>query len=175
MEEAYRPVVDYEDLFLISNLGNLYSLRTNKLLKQQIHPNGYYIFATKIGGRSGSNKCFKIHRLVAEAFIQNPDNKPQVNHIDGNKLNNRVDNLEWVTNKENAHHAHALGLAKNKGELHYLDNKLSTLSVEEFNYIISNYKPYSREFGARALARKYGLAHSSILRILSYSPTVNVD
>lgn len=79
-------------------------------LKGSIDSKGYrYV---DIRDKYGKRKCPKVHRLVAFAFLLNPDNKPQVNHIDGNKLNNKVDNLEYVTNKENRKHAIETGLKK---------------------------------------------------------------
>ena len=117
MEETFKDVVGFEDLFKISNKGNLWSKRSQKILKQHIHKNGYYVCSTKIGGRKGVDKCFKIHRLVAEAFIPNPENKPTVNHKDTNKLNNNVENLEWATHSEQTEHAYANGLiSKRIGE-----------------------------------------------------------
>ncbi len=70
-------------------------------------------------------KKYSVHRLIAQAFIPNPNNLPKVNHKDGNKLNNRVSNLEWVTNKENYDHARAHGLIKTCGDLSYatVDNE----------------------------------------------------
>lgn len=112
MEEEYRDVVGFEDYFQISNLGNVFSKRSKRLLKQTKSPTGYWTFATKIGGRQGVNHYFLVHRLVAMAFIPNPEDKPFVNHIDGCKTNNVVSNLEWVTAKENSAHSWATGLQK---------------------------------------------------------------
>ncbi len=78
-----------------------------KVLKQGMHHNGYKKIATKYHGKP---KTYLVHRLVAEAFIDNPDNKPHVNHIDGNKMNNHKSNLEWVTPSENMRHAVATKL-----------------------------------------------------------------
>lgn len=108
--EVWKDVVGCEEYFKVSNLGNVYSKRSGKILKQNLHPNGYYTIATKICGRCGKNICFKVHRLVAKAFIPNVYDKPYVNHIDGVKTNNTIGNLEWCTAKENTHHAIANGL-----------------------------------------------------------------
>jgi len=105
MEEVFKDVVGFEDYFQISNLGNIFSKRSNRVLKTHITKRGYVSLATKIGGRQGTNHCFRVHRLVAEAFLPNPENKPEVNHIDGIKTNNKISNLEWVTAEENMNHA----------------------------------------------------------------------
>lgn len=88
--------------------GQIYSDRREGIyLKQQIDNKGYMRVRVTV---NGNRKQIKVHRAVAEAFIPNPFNKPQVNHKDGNKQNNRADNLEWVTNEENAAHALKSGL-----------------------------------------------------------------
>lgn len=159
--EEFRDVIGYEDLFQVSNIGRVLSKRTNKILKQVVSKTGYYIFATKIGGRSGKDVCFKVHRLVAQAFIPNELAKPQVNHKDGDKLNNSVDNLEWATASENVKHAFRTGLASNKKSV---DSLLSKLTRQDVDYIKLVYIPRSKEFGARALGRKLGVCHSTIMR-----------
>lgn len=99
--------------YSITSDGKLYSNISNKYLKQQINK-GYYYVSLRLDGRTGKCTTVKVHRLVAEAFIPNPDNKPYVNHIDGNKQNNNVSNLEWCTPKENTQHAKDTGLMKFK-------------------------------------------------------------
>ena len=95
----WRDVVGYEGLYQVSNTGKIRSLyRYKKELKPNITKNGY---ATVELFKNKKSKRLLIHRLVAFAFIENPSNLPQVNHIDENKLNNHVENLEWLTAKEN--------------------------------------------------------------------------
>lgn len=109
MNEIWKDAKGYEDYFQVSNLGRIFSKRTNKILKLN-SSSGYLSFTTRFNGRKSISKCLKVHRLVALTFIENPDNKPDVNHIDGNKLNNHVSNLEWVTESENMLHASQTGL-----------------------------------------------------------------
>lgn len=120
MGEIYRDIQGYEGHYQISNLGNIKSLKrlikrcnSNKsyfikerILKQSIS-NGYYAITLN---KNNKQKRFCIHRLVALAFLENPKNKEEVNHKDGNKLNNCVDNLEWCTKSENTLHAYKIGL-----------------------------------------------------------------
>lgn len=124
MKEIWKDIEDYEGLYQVSNMGRVKSLaRTRKaytpgkgdwvapvkerILRASISKDGYYCVVL---AKEGVNKHQRVNRLVAEAFIPNTENKPQVNHIDGNKLNNRVDNLEWVTAKENTIHSVKNGL-----------------------------------------------------------------
>ena len=167
MEEIWKDVVGFEDLFSVSNKGNLFSKRSNKMLKQFIHKHGYLHVATKVGGRNGKNICFKLHRLVAEAFLENSLNKPVVNHKDGCKTNNDVRNLEWCTYQENLCHAIDNGLlclTKLK-DSKKVNRKLTT---EEVLSIREEYSKFDKVFGARALARKYGISHTNILSIIHY-------
>lgn len=92
--EIWKDIKDYEGLYWVSNLGRVKSKR--KILKPI---NGEYL---KVGlSKNGKQKTFTIHRLVAQEFVNNPKNKPQVNHKDENKHNNNSNNLEWVTFQEN--------------------------------------------------------------------------
>lgn len=101
-----KEIKDVPD-YLISENGDIYSNLTKRQLKKSINKFGYnHIRLFKNGIRHN----FQIHRLVAATYIENPLNKPQVNHIDGNKSNNHVSNLEWVTQSENIRHAINTGL-----------------------------------------------------------------
>ena len=95
MQEIWKDIEGYEGAYQISNFGRIKN--KIKILSPQINNCGYLRIILK-------NKHYSIHRLVALAFLPNPENKPQVNHIDGNKTNNYVTNLEWVTASENQKH-----------------------------------------------------------------------
>lgn len=119
--EEWRPIIGYETTFAVSNLGRIKRTkdagcgRAGKIRKQVPNDRGYL---TVILADDKRRKSFRVNRLVAMAFIPNPLNLPEVNHLDGDKTNNRVDNLEWSTRSRNMKHACATGLIDRAGESH---------------------------------------------------------
>ena len=95
-----KPIKDFDN-YEIDTEGNVYNIITKKVLKGSIGENGYKYYRLS---KNGQKKMFYAHRLVAETYLSNPDNLPVVNHLDGNKLNNNVNNLEWTTYSENTKH-----------------------------------------------------------------------
>ena len=114
-QEEWKPIQDYEGLYEVSNLGNVRSVdhyvKNSRNSCRLIHSspkkksitNGYEMVWLH---KNNKGKLFYVHRLVAKAFIPNKMDKPFINHIDGNRMNNRVDNLEWCTQSENVYHAY---------------------------------------------------------------------
>ena len=94
---------------MISTIGRIKNTKTNTIYKCRVGSTGYYEVCISLGRRK-LKKNFKIHKAVAETFIENLNNYEFVNHIDCNKLNNKVENLEWITNKDNIIHAIKNGL-----------------------------------------------------------------
>jgi hypothetical protein len=109
--EIWKDISGYENIYKVSNFGNVKRNGKNENRKLSSDGKGYCVIDL---WKDGLQHAYKVHRLVANAFIPNPLNKSQVNHIDGKKLNNSVDNLEWVTNLENIQHARATGLYRNQ-------------------------------------------------------------
>lgn len=125
MEEIWKDIRGYEGLYQVSNLGRV--KRENKLLRLNTNTYGYkHITLSK----NNVQKTAVIHKLVADAFIENPHSKPQINHKDGNKENNTVANLEWVTQGDNNRHAVKTMLRKSKKIL-LVDGDDNT--IREFN------------------------------------------
>jgi hypothetical protein len=128
IREEWRSIRGYEGMYEISNLGRVKSLPRKYVkggIRKKVICKGYELVGLWKGEE---NYNAKVHRLVAEAFLPNPDNKPFVNHIDGNKRNNRIDNLEWCTPKENVAHATQTGLFKCG-----LNNSYTSKAVDMFD------------------------------------------
>lgn len=111
--EKYKEIIGFEN-YSVSNIGNVKSNNIDKILSPELLKSGYH--RVKLF-KNGKSKKILIHRLVAEHFLDNPENKPFVNHKNGIKTDNRLINLEFVSAKENTSHAFNIGLMKNeKGE-----------------------------------------------------------
>lgn len=95
------------DNYAVSNYGNIKNVKTGRILTPQVNKQGYLTYTFY---QHGIKKSLRIHRLVGFYFVPNPDNKPYINHKDGDKTNNHAENLEWCTAKENDHHARESGL-----------------------------------------------------------------
>lgn len=165
MEEIWKDIKCFEGEYQISNFGNLRHFSKGEWrLRKNTNKTGWY-FNVILYGKSHKKSC-KIHRLVAEAFIPNPENKPQVNHIDCNRQNNHIENLEWVTAKENMQHA-----IKNKPEFlkpmnnynkFIRPNKIAQYSLNE---------EFIEEFAnAKEAYYKTGVCARNILQVANKTP-----
>lgn len=176
MQEIWKDVQGYEGQYQVSNLGRVKSIKrkltngrsvSEKILNSSSKKktqDGYLMVA--LAGRT-----FRVNRLVAAAFIPNPDNKPVVNHIDGNKENNKADNLEWATISENMLHAYRCGL---KTAMIGEENPNAKLTRNQVKAIRSEYVPYSQQYGSNALAKKYNVSNVTITNIVNHKTYKNV-
>ena len=128
------------DSYEVSNYGRIRNKLTGRLLGGTLRPDGYY--QVSLSQANTKKKVYLVHRLIAMAFIQNPENKPQVDHIDGNKQNNNASNLRWATDYENQHNPNTfdnIGF-KNKGYVNIgnhwftngLENRFTKICPEGF-------------------------------------------
>lgn len=124
IEEVWKDIKGYEGLYQVSNMGMVKSLwRTNQYCKKRIdnimhtfdNGNGYKYITLR---KNGCSKNHYLHRLVAEAFIPNPSNKKEINHLDFDKTNNKVSNLEWADRSDN--------------QIHYFDGKFKSITGERY-------------------------------------------
>lgn len=109
MAEEWRKVADFEECYEVSSLGRLRNIRTGRILHSGKKRSGYVV---DVLCDNKKRKTVRRHRIVAEAFIPNPGNKPEVNHKNGDKTDNSVGNLEWATHRENTDHSWTTGLTK---------------------------------------------------------------
>jgi hypothetical protein len=157
--EHWKSIAGFED-YEISDEGRVKSHKYGReaILKPRISHDGYVWYSLCKHGRGFTKRA---NRLVAEAFIPNPESKSTVNHIDGNKMNNSVDNLEWATREEQMRHAYDNGLKEPVVGCMQGNHVLSEDEVREIRRV---YKSHDQKNGMRALARKYGVSESTIYK-----------
>lgn len=156
MEELWKPISNYEN-YEVSNYGRVINVKNGKqkVLKSQLIKSGYEIVGLSVNSKSISKT---VHRLVADAFIINKDNKPQVNHINGIKTDNRVENLEWNTISENTKHAfNVLGIVTN-------GIKSRKIPIDKVNDIK---KLYSLGHTQKEIAKMYEVHQSTISYLIN--------
>lgn len=167
--EVWKDIPNYVGLYQVSNFGRIkclertlinsngkISIRKSKLLNG-CKSRYYSVLLCK---NSNNHKLHLAHRLVATSFIPNPENKPEVNHIDGNKLNNHVNNLEWVTHRENENHA----LINNLKAIG-IKNGNAKLNNEIVKQIRSKYIP--RKYTNKMIAKEFNISYHSAQLITS--------
>jgi hypothetical protein len=147
--EEFKIIEEFPN-YSVSENGTVINNRTNKRIVPILASNGYYVMSL------GRQFRKSVHRLVAATFVSNPDNKPDVNHKDGNKRNNLYLNLEWVLPIENTQHAIRLGLRDNNGR--------KKIAVAVYDYKSNTFK--STHPSLCAAARFYGIEQSSVTSIL---------
>lgn len=158
MSETWLPVVGHEDRYDVSDLGRVRS-KDGKIAGQHLNAQGYAFCRL-----SGSRKEVRVHRLVAEAFIPNPNAKPFVNHIDNDRANNVATNLEWCTQLENLRHAEKQG----RMQRDYWVGKRSPSAVLSDTQIREIRTLYATgEWSWLTLGRKFGICKRSIGRIIN--------
>lgn len=147
MEEIFKDIKLFENLYQISNLGNIKSITRNKLLKLQTSTYGYKTINLH---KNNIQYTFTIHRLVANAFISNINNFPEINHKDGNKENNTYLNLEWCTRSYNMKHLYDIGIRNRL----IIDNKA----------ILNHYA--NTDDSQYTTSKKFNISRTPFIRIL---------
>lgn len=182
MSEFWKDIEGYKGIYKISNLGRVKTLErtvlfghTKRLLKEGVRTpvkskEGYWVITLS---NKRKKKLFSIHRLVATHFIPNPNNYPEVNHINGDKEDNDSRNLEWCTRRQNIEHAHTTGLTKQNG----VDSHWAKLTNEQVISIRSIYKN-EEKVTYKDLAKKFEVSEGIIGRVVrreSYKMTEEIE
>ncbi len=169
MEEVWKDIKNFEELYQVSNLGRVKSCNrfknnngglvkiSEKIMKPHLNTSGYY---QAILSKNNKKYMPLLHRLMAEAFLDNPNNYPQINHINGIKTDNRLENLEWCSASENQKHAYKTGLSETRFNENARHAKLTNAQVLEIRQL-------KDRMTLKEIGEKYGVTLHAIHRILA--------
>jgi len=171
----FIDIKGFEGLYSINRKGEVLSVRRNKLLKHNLQKGRYRYYRVGLF-KNRKQKTKRIHALLAETFIPNPNNFPEVNHINGIKTDNELENLEWVTHDGNMKHANQTGLfnkhtQKSNARIMGLQNR--KISYYEATKMRELYE--SKKYNQRQLARMYGICFQNVSLIVNYKTQLLED
>ena len=162
MEKIWKTISGFSR-YKASSDGEIYTPnwkggKTGKVMKPALDSNGY--MRTMLVDDEGKTKTIKVHRIIAQTFNANPDGLKEVNHLNGNKADNRSCNLEWVSHQQNIRHSFDFGLQNNRGE----NNPISKLTEQDVLEIRAKFKP--RIYGRKELALEYNVKEATIKDVI---------
>lgn len=166
-ETRWALIPDYEN-YIISDKAEVINITTGKIVSVSKHKQGYRVVRV---WKNNTTRLMKIYRLLAILFIPNPENKIQVNHLDGNRMNESLGNLEWVTASENMKHAFKNGLSRGhfeKGSGHPL-RKLSHSNILEIRMM------RKQGYSLKELSAKFGVGPSHICSVSIHTQTIELE
>ena len=169
-KEIFKDIEGYEGIYQVSNFGKIRKIKLGKerILRPCKDSRGYSVVSLF---KNKTRKMHKMHRLIAIAFIPNPANKPQINHKDGNKLNNNLDNLEWNTALENVRHSFETGL---NNHYHCQGEKCVTSKLKEHQVMQIRSLYNLKQHTQRELAKLYDCNHCTIWDIIHRKKWKNI-
>jgi hypothetical protein len=147
-------VKNYEGLYSVTGDGKIYSHIKNRFLRPGLGKDGYLVVVLV---KDKTPKSYRLHRLIAKAYILNPQNLPEINHLDGNKTNNCIDNLQWVTGAQNVQHAYQNGLMAR--------DTIRKITLAQARQIRGLYQ--NGQYTTRKLARLFSVDAASVSRIIT--------